>query len=140
MVNVAERAFLDTNIWLYAFIASGEMQKNRLAKEVIQYCEPVLSTQVINETCVNLLKKADMPENQLRALVQAFYEKYIVVNVEQCTLLLASELREQYSLSYWDSVIVASAVESGCEILYTEDMQAGLRIVDCLSIVNPFDV
>jgi len=100
----------------------------------------VLSTQVINETCSNLLKKTALSEERVRALVKAFYEKYIVVDVEQHTFLLASPLRGSYSLSYWDSLIVASAIESGCEVLYSEDMQPGLHIEDSLVIVNPFDV
>ena len=99
-----------------------------------------MSTQVINETCVNLLKKALLPEETIRQLVIAFYEKYAVTAMDPSTLLTASELREKYSLSFWDSMIVASALHAGCEILYTEDMQDGLEVEGQLTVVNPFKV
>lgn len=49
----------------------------------------------------------------------------------------ASLLREQYKLSFWGSLVVASARTGGCSTLFSEDMQHGLRI-DTLEIVNPF--
>ena len=52
--------------------------------------------------------------------------------------LFASELREEYSLSFWDSLIIAAAFLSGAEILYSEDMQGGIVIRESLKIINPF--
>ncbi len=134
------RCFVDTNIWLYAFIESNDDQKRITAKAIVQSCDVVVSTQVINEACVNLLKKTPLQEVEIRQLIAAFYEKYIVVESEQDALLTASELREKYSLSFWDSVIVASALRTNCSILYTEDMQDGLKVEEKLTIVNPFKV
>ncbi|WP_353640740.1 PIN domain-containing protein [Desulfonauticus submarinus] len=48
------------------------------------------------------------------------------------------EIKEKYKFSYWDSLIVASALENNCSILYTEDMQDGQIIEKKLEIVNPF--
>ena len=98
----------------------------------------MISTQAINETCVNLLKKTLLQETGIRQLVTDFYEKYTVVEIEQDTFLAASELREKYSLSFWDSLIIASALRTNCSILYTEDMQDGLKVEGKLTIVNPF--
>ena len=58
--------------------------------------------------------------------------------IDEQTMLSASELREAYSLSYWDSLIAATALEAGAAILYSEDMQDGLWINARLQIVNPF--
>ncbi len=132
------RCFVDTNVWLYAFIESVDVQKRATAKAIVQSCDVVISTQVINEACVNLVKKASLPEVEIRYLVAAFYEKYTVTQVDQDTLLTASELREKYSLSFWDSMIVAGALCADCSILYTEDMQSGLKVEERLTIVNPF--
>jgi len=52
--------------------------------------------------------------------------------------MVSNDLRLKYKFSYWDSLIIASALESGCGILYTEDMQDGQVIEDRLRIVNPF--
>lgn len=133
-----ERCFVDTNIWLYALIEGVNKQKHNLAADIVQRSAIVISTQVVNETSVNLLKKTKLPEAQLYDLIQAFYTKYEVVPMERDILLLASELREQYSLSFWDSLIIASALASGCEVLYTEDMQHELVVAGQLTIVNPF--
>lgn len=131
------RCFIDTNIWLYAFIAAGDEAKQLAAKSTIQQPDVVISTQVINEVCVNLLKQVSLSEEEIQALISAFYEKYTVVDVDRATLLKASELRAQYSLSYWDSLIVANALILDCEVLYSEDMQDGLQVEKRLKIVNP---
>ncbi len=130
--------FIDTNIWLYALIESKEVQKRSQAKQVIQDSGLVVSTQVINETCVNLLRKAAFPEGEIQRLILAFYEKCNVVDVDVNTLLQASQLRERYSFSFWDSLIVASALVTNCDTLYSEDMQDGLKVQDKFVVVNPF--
>ncbi|HNS02893.1 MAG TPA: PIN domain-containing protein [Anaerolineae bacterium] len=130
--------FVDTNVWLYAFIEHGDSVKSARASGLIQQGNIRLSTQVVNEVCVNLLKKAKFSENALRQLIDAFFTKYDVLDLQRSTLFAASDLRDRYSLSYWDSVIVASALETGAEILYSEDMQDGLLVNNQLRIVNPF--
>lgn len=133
------RFFVDTNIWLYALIISDDAQKHHIAAKIIQGHNVVVSTQVINETCINLLRKAALSENQLYDLIVAFYAKYEVSTTEAEVLLRASRLRMHYSLSFWDSLIVANALESGCNVLYTEDMQNGLEIEGKLTIINPLN-
>jgi len=132
-----ERCFIDTNIWLYAFIETGDEQKRLAAKSTIQKADIIISTQVINEVCINLLKQVTLPEEEIQELISAFYEKYTVVDVDRVALLKASELRAQYSLSYWDSIIVANALNADCGVLYSEDMQDGLQVEKRMKIVNP---
>jgi predicted nucleic acid-binding protein len=132
-----KRCFIDTNIWLYAFIETDDERKSVAAKSVIQKPDVVVSIQVINEVCLNMLRKASLPEKDIQALIIAFYEKYTVVDVDKVTLLKASELRAKYSLSYWDSLIVASALNADCTVLYSEDMQDGLQVEQGLTVVNP---
>lgn len=130
--------FVDTNVWLYALIVNDDAQKHQIAAEIVQGGNVVVSTQVINETCVNLLRKTNLSETQLYDLIVSFYAKYEVIATEVQVLLRASRLRAQYSLSFWDSLVVASAIESGCNVLYTEDMQEGLTVEGQLTIINPF--
>jgi predicted nucleic acid-binding protein len=132
-----QRCFIDTNIWLYAFIETDGEQKSAAAKSVIRKPDVVVSTQVINEVCVNLLKKVSLPEDNIQALITAFYEKYTVADIDKVILLKASELRRNYSLSYWDSLIVANALNADCAVLYSEDMQDGLQVEQRLTIINP---
>lgn len=130
--------FVDTNIWLYAFIEGEDGHKQARAKNTIQDNEVILSTQVINEVCVNLLKKAQLAEPDIQALIVSFYSHYTVVEFDQDILTKASALREQYHFSYWDSLIVASALAAQCAFLYTEDMQHGLQVENRLTLQNPF--
>jgi len=60
-----------------------------------------------------------------------------VVSLGENILLKASDLRNRYSLSYWDSMIVAAALEASCSVLYSEDMQSGLLVDQSLKIINP---
>jgi predicted nucleic acid-binding protein len=54
--------------------------------------------------------------------------------------LRASRLRSQQAFSYWDSLIVSAALEAGCTLLYSEDMQHGQLVEGQLRIINPFAV
>ena len=134
----AVSCFIDSNVWLYAFIEGQDEDKSRIAKELIGNNRPTLSAQVINEVCVNLIRKTEVSEEEIRALIASFYKRYIVLELSRETLIQASRLREQYALSYWDSQIVSSALQSGAGVLYSEDMQDGLIVMDRLEIRNPF--
>jgi predicted nucleic acid-binding protein len=136
--NQATTCFIDTNIWLYAFIETDDSVKSATARTLIQETEPVLSTQVINEVCVNVLRRANFTEEQVSRLIVSFYERYPVIELNRSILLTASRLRQRYSLSFWDSTIVASALDAGVSILYSEDMQHGLTIEEQLQVRNPF--
>jgi len=132
------RCFIDTNIWLYAFIETDNVEKTEMAKSVIQENDVFITSQIINETCVNLLKKVKFPEKDIQPLISSFYQKYTVLEISESILVQASDLRSHYSLSFWDSIVVASASDSNSSILYSEDMQDGLKIKEKLTIINPF--
>jgi len=134
-----ESCFIDTNIWLYAFIEGDDPGKSARTKSLIETRSAVIvSTQVINEVCVNLIKKAQFSEPQVQQLIESFYAKYMVVELSKPLLLKASALREQYAFSFWDSIIVSSALHADASVLYSEDMQDGLVIENRVRIINPF--
>ena len=131
-------AFADTNIWLYALIASQDADKSTKSQAIIREPRLVTSVQVINDVCVNLLRKAQFSEEKIRELVASFYERHHVAQFEKPTLLKASSLREKYGFSFWDSTMVASALAAGAEILYSEDMHHGTLVENTLRLTNPF--
>ncbi|HYV04057.1 MAG TPA: PIN domain-containing protein [Blastocatellia bacterium] len=132
--------FLDTNIWLYAFIVDQDTNKSKKAKDLIRRSEVLISSQVINEVCVNLIKKAKVDESSIQQIIEAFYSKYRIGVIDRALLLRASDLRETWQFSFWDSLIVSSALAGGAEILFSEDMNDGLSIENRLKISNPFAV
>ena len=130
--------FIDTNIWLYAFIQDQDAEKNKMARTIIRECEIVISTQLINEMCVNLIKKMAFSEIEIQKLITSLHRKYSVFELSQDILLKASQIRDVHSFSFWDSIIAASALDCDANCLISEDMQSGFLLEDRLKIVNPF--
>lgn len=137
MSSGSQTCFIDTNIWLYAFIPSQDASKSAKAKDIIRQGDIIVSSQIINEICVNLIKKAQFDEPAIQRLIDSFYSRYNVTIVDKTTLLKASELRERLQLSFWDSLIVSSALLARAEILYTEDLADGLLVENRLRVSNP---
>ena len=133
---MAGNIFLDSNIWLYAFMDNGRKKEAALGIVAKKNC--ILSTQVVNEVCVNLISKADYEEEDITRLVENFYSKYQIENINKHVILKSSTIRSKLDISYWDSLIIASALESDCEVLYSEDMQHSQIIEEKLTIINPF--
>ena len=132
--------FLDSNIWLYALITHQATQKTSMAKNLIRdnRSEIIMSSQVIIEVGVNLLRKGSFSEPQVAKFIKDSYQNFQVVNVTEIILLKASELRAKYSLSYFDSMIVSAALDSKSSVLYSEDMHNGLVVEGQMIITNPF--
>ncbi|MTJ52318.1 PIN domain-containing protein [Anabaena sp. UHCC 0253] len=136
------RCFIDSNIWLYRFILNSSdasaIQKQKIATRVTSQENLIISTQVINEVCANLIRKAGFDNSQIEILIEEFAAGCEILPVSLETIQYSAKLRGHYSLSFWDSLIVASAVLGKASILYSEDMQNGLIIENTLQIVNPF--
>ena len=130
--------FVDTNIWLYSFIKSQDEEKSKIAKSIISGSDIIISTQIINEICVNLLKKAKFSEGKIQKLIQSLYKRYTVFELSQDILIKASEIRTEFTFSFWDSIVAASALDSEADYLISEDMQNGFKLEDKLTIINPF--
>ena len=136
--------FIDSNAWLYSLMTDPkvaeleDVRKYSLATQLIASVDLIVSTQVINEVCSVLVRKAAFTEIQTKQIVQEFYESCSVIELNAAILLNASDLRLRYRFSFWDGLIVASALAANADILYSEDMQDGLVVEQRLTIVNPF--
>jgi len=134
-----DNVFVDSNIWLYSLIQSDDDDRHMQAVDfLIRLESPVINSQVIREICSNLKKKTSISEEQLCSLIHGWYQDCKVVHSNASQHLLASRTRNSYSLSYWDSLIVAAALDANCVTLYSEDMQHGQVIDGKMTILNPF--
>ena len=134
-----ELDFLDSNVWLYTLITGQDPRKHALAMELVRNSNIRISTQVVGEVCNALIRKTKTPESKIKTLIGDFYERYQSIEIHRPEQLVhASDLREQYRFSHWDSLIVVAALESGCTTLYSEDMHDGLVVEGTLTIKNPF--
>ena len=135
------KAFFDTNILVYLFDA-GAPAKQRRAREILtQHTlagETLLSTQVLQEFYVVVTRKLATPLDP-DAAYQAVRELAVMpsVRVDIPLILSAIQLSRSKRLSFWDGLIVQSALEGGASILYSEDMQDGQQF-GALRISNPF--
>jgi predicted nucleic acid-binding protein len=132
--------FIDSNVWLYALLPKQDQRKEYKAHNLIQQYKglTVVSTQVVNEVVSNMIKNKAMDEEGLRDLIHSFYRDCQVVIADELVQIDASQLRERYSFSYWDSLIISAALFGDATILYSEDMQDGLLVDGRLTIINPF--
>ena len=87
---------------------------------------------------VNLLKKANFSEGKIQELIQSLYKRYSVFELSTDVLVKASEIRANFSFSFWDSLVAASALDSEADYLISEDMQNGFKFEEKLTIINPF--
>jgi predicted nucleic acid-binding protein len=132
-----DKVFIDTNVLIYGY-SDDEPDKRQRAIDCVRSGEAWISTQVLNETINVLKRKFSLSYSQIREAVQELSEGFPIVLVSVNTIEMALNLAERYQYSYFDSLILASALEAGCQILYSEDLHDGQRIENQLMIINPF--
>lgn len=131
----AVKAFFDTNVVIY--LLSSDTARADRAEELLGEGGTV-SVQVLNELASvarRKLRLAWAEVNDILAQVRA------VCKVEPLTLEIHTRgisLAERYNFSVYDASILAAALQAGCVVLYTEDMQDGQVIDNLLTIRNPF--
>lgn len=144
-MSVAEPAglyFLDTNIFVYSFDAT-EPVKQQTARQIVQAAlrtqRGVISTQVAQEFLNLALRKFAQPmtvseaREYLKTVLLPLCRHFPSAAFYDRALLL----KEETGYSWYDTLIVAAAVEAGCTTLLSEDMQSG-RVVRGVTIRNPF--
>lgn len=128
-------SFLDTNIIIYSL--GKDIEKRKQSIELIS-CHPFISAQVLNETANTLIRKFSMPINDIKVIIKRLTIECKVKPLTEKIHFSALTIKERYQFSFYDSLIIASALESGCDILYSEDMQHKQVIDGQLQIINPF--
>jgi predicted nucleic acid-binding protein len=134
-----ERAFLDTNVLVYAEAKDDPLKQRvalKLLKRLYDQTSGVLSTQVLKEYCNVSIKKLKLSPDHIRSQLD-LYEQFEIVQITPAIIRAGLDLHQTRKLSFYDALIVASALTAECTTLYTEDMNAGERIGG-IKIVNPF--
>ena len=134
-----KRAFVDTNMLVYLYSGNDEDNDKRrcVHKEMRQYnCQ--ISTQVLNEFSNICVKKLKIKANEIRVLINQICSYCDLVYVDEDTINKALELCSRYNYSYYDSLMLASALEYGCDYLLSEDLSDGQIIEGSLAIKNIF--
>ena len=135
---MSDNGFLDTNLWVY-FFAKDPLNKVERVAHIVNAQLPslIISTQVLGELYNVLTRKRIFSSIEAQSIVSGLTNRTVVVDIDTAKVLQAMELNIHYEYSYWDSLIIAIALQSNCSILYSEDMQHDQLIEGKLRIVNP---
>jgi predicted nucleic acid-binding protein len=137
---MSDKCFVDTNILVYAHDLT-QAAKHERARALVQGLwesdKGVLSTQVLQELCISLRRKAARPLSPegMRRLIEDYTSWEIVVNTAE-SVLEALDLESRYKISFWDALIVQAAGSCGAEVLYSEDLADG-QSYGAVRVVNP---
>ena len=129
-------SFFDTSVLLY--LLSSETEKADRV-EALLADSGVISVQVLNEFTAVASRKLSMPLGEIREVLETIRT---VCRTEPLTVEdhdRAGEIMERYKFSFYDSVIVASALHARCKTLYSEDLQHGQVIEKQLKVTNAFE-
>jgi predicted nucleic acid-binding protein len=135
------RVFVDTNVLVYLFDADEPAKQQRardVVSELMRAGSLVLSAQVLSELYVTVTRKLACPlepESALRAV--ADLAVYPVVAIDAALVQRAAARSAAEQVAYWDALILEAAVESGADVVYSEDLQHG-RAYQGVSVVDPF--
>jgi predicted nucleic acid-binding protein len=135
----SRRTFLDTNVLVYTD-DSGDLFKQRTAIDLVKLHRRqnsgVVSIQVLQEYFASITKKFKISPESARRKVETL-ARFHVASPSVEDVLSAIDLHRLQNISFWDSLILRMARQSGCSILLTEDMNHG-QVIDGVRIVNPF--
>lgn len=134
------KSFVDTNILVYAhdFTQGTKHQRAQaLVEKLWESGEGILSTQVLQELCINLRRNSTHPltiEETLK-LIEDYSTWDVVVNTSE-SVLQALDLESRFQISFWDALIVQAAASSEATVLYSEDLADG-QTYSSVRVVNP---
>ncbi|MFI5072638.1 MAG: PIN domain-containing protein [Terriglobales bacterium] len=136
---MSARSFFDTNVLIYADDKSAPAKQKRAIQLVAEHRRAgtgVVSMQVLQEYFVTVTRKLGVDVRVARRKVELLAE-FDVATPDVNVIVADIDLHRLHGFSFWDSLILRSAIQAGCTILLTEDFQES-REVDGVRIVNPF--
>ena len=132
---MSAKAFFDTNVLIYAFAQNDPRSE---AAEALLAAGGLVSVQILNEFVAVAVRKLSMPwDDVLEALaaIRTLCPAPVPLTVD--THESALRIAQQFGYRIYDSLVVAAALEAGCDTLYSEDMQHA-QVIEALTIRNPF--
>ena len=136
------KVFFDSNILVY-FADGADPQKQQIAEKLIKNAvindNGVISTQNLQEFFAATTRKLLCTKEKAKEYVENFSDSFTVEQVSVPLILKAINISIKNKFSFWDSLILSAAIQSGCIICYSEDLTNG-QIVEGVKVVNPFAI
>jgi predicted nucleic acid-binding protein len=139
---MSAECFIDTNLFIYQLEASDERKSptaDRIIRTGIETRNACISFQVVQECLNTVLRKAEIPlsTDESKQYLDNVLAPLYRVPASLSLYRRALDLQTRYRYGFYDSLVIAAALDSGCTRLYSEDLQDGQRI-EGLTIENPF--
>ncbi len=132
-----DKIFIDTNILIY-FATDTGVKRDRIGSKLGENDFNFISIQVLNEFTNTCFRKNLLQFEEIEYAIREYSNMFNVAILNVDTVSNALRIKQKYQLSYYDSLIIATALQNDCEILYSEDMQHNQKIENKLTIINPF--
>jgi predicted nucleic acid-binding protein len=129
-------AFIDTNVLDYAY-SENDLHKQAIAINAFDTYKCIVSTHILNEFCNVCIKKLHFPINKIHQSIDEILDACGLFVVTERTIQDALDIHDRYKFSYYDSLVVASALKCDCRLLLSEDLQDG-QIISNTTITNIF--
>jgi len=139
MNSMKEKVLIDSNVWVY-LASNQDKRKKQIARDLVikNYDLIILSVQILGEVFTVLERKTDLTKREVANITTYYAETYELVNSNLKTFIEAVNIKLKYGFSFFDSLIVSTAIINECTVLYTEDLQHNQLIENKLRIINPF--
>ena len=134
---MSNRIYLDSNILVYLF-SDDEPEKQQIAKKLVHGHPCITGINNLNEMNCVLVRKKKLSFMQTRLALDYVVHDMEIALFRLTTLRETLNIMERYNYSYFDSLVIAMALESSSKLLYAEDMQHGQVLENRLTICNPF--
>lgn len=132
------KIFLDTNLWVYLYDKKPP-EKSQKVREIVQanVHSIQVSTQILGEVFNVLTRKKSVSKIEAAEVVLELSDEFPIIAIGTSHVLKAIDISNRYNYSYWDSLIIATAILSDCTTVYSEDMQHNQLIDDKTRVCNP---
>jgi len=134
---MSDKVFLDSNILVYLY-SFDEPKKKEIAECIITENNCLISTQGINEFINVLRRKKKKEYKEISLCIKEILDFSHLCYLDEETILHAMSIGEKYKFSYFDSLMISSALQADCSILYSEDLHHNQIIKKKVKVVNPF--
>ncbi|MDJ1177996.1 PIN domain-containing protein [Roseofilum sp. BLCC_M91] len=136
---MSDKIFLDTNLWVYLYAKEPEIKYLKVKQVIEDNFESILvSTQILGELFNVLTRKKLVPDDEAQEIVLEVVSNFTIAEIDTLKVLQALDIKSRYQYSYWDSLIIATALILDCTILYSEDLHHDQIIEQKMKIINPF--
>jgi predicted nucleic acid-binding protein len=135
---MTEKIFLDTNLLVY-YYSEDEPEKSAIVGNILKSNDIVISAQIINEFSYVMIRKFNKEPELILEIIEAWRKEFDIKDLTPALSIEALNIHTRYRFSFWDSLVIATAIENNCGILFTEDLHHNQIIHGQLRVFNPFE-